>query len=195
MTKATRFFILLGTLAALAVFTITIVGALFYSPQTEVSIPELDQQRATPLHQPVRLIVPSLMIDAAVQHVGVTAEGNMAVPSNFSDVGWYKYGVVPGGAGSSVLAGHVDNGLRLAGVFKRLNELQEGDEVVVERADGERVIFVVIGQRTYPYNEVPTEIIFNPSGSPRLNLITCEGAWVQALKTYDERLVIFTKLK
>lgn len=195
MARSKRFFILLGTLAAGVLFTNTLVGALFYNPDTEISIPVESSIPLTPLQEPTRLRIPALSINTPVQHVGVNAKGNMAAPNNFTDVGWYKYGVVPGGDGSAVMAGHVDNGLALAGVFKRLSELKTGDEVLVERVDGSIATFVVTSSRRYPYNKVPTEIIFNPLGSARLNLITCEGAWVKALKTYDERLVVFTKLK
>lgn len=194
-TTSGRFFIGTLTLCAVAIFTTTIVRAFFYAPDTEIAAPESVSVETSPLQHPARIIIPSLGIDAEVQDVGITAEGNMGVPSNFTDVAWYKYGTAPGGAGSAVIAGHVDNGLGLSGVFKRLGELEVGDEVSVERRDGTRLTFIVTGTRSYPYTEVPTEIVFNPSGSARLNLITCEGSWVKSEKTYDQRLVVFTKLK
>jgi sortase A len=181
-------------LCAVAIFTTTIVRALFYSPDTEIPVPPESAVETSPLQHPERLRIPKLDIDAHVQEVGVNADGNMGVPSNFTDVGWYKYGVVPGGSGSAVIAGHVDNGLGLAGVFKKLHEIEVGDEVVVTRADGTELTFVVTGKRAYPYDAVPTEIVFNPAGSNRLNLITCGGSWIKSAKTYDERLVVFTKL-
>lgn len=194
MARISRIFIFTLTVCAVAIFTTTMVRALFYSPDTEIAVPPDEVVASNPQHHPVRLIIPSLEIDAAVQDVGVNESGNMGVPSNFTDVAWYRYGVVPGGAGSSVIAGHVDNGLGLAGVFKRLDELEIGDEIVVERRDGTRRTFIVTGKRSYPYDAVPTEIIFNPSGSARLNLITCGGSWIKSAKTYDQRLVVFTKL-
>jgi sortase A len=194
MGKASRLLVFTLTLCAVAIFTTTIVRAFFYSPDAEIDVLQDTQVETNPLQHPVRLIIPTLDIDADVQEVGVNAQGNMGVPSNFTDVGWYKYGVVPGGGGSAVMAGHVDNGLGLAGVFKKLNELEEGDEIIVERRDGKRLTFIVTSKRSYPYDAVPTEIVFNPSGSTRLNLITCEGSWVKSEKTYDQRLVIFTKL-
>lgn len=194
MARLSRFFIFTLTLCAVAIFTTTIVRAFFYSPDTEISVPPEEVVVSSPEQYPERLVIPSLGIDADVQEVGVNAQGNMGVPNNFTDVGWYKHGTVPGGSGSSVIAGHVDNGLGLSGVFKRLDELKAGDEIVVERRDGKRLTFVVTGTRTYPYDSVPTEIIFNPSGSARLNLITCGGSWIKSAKTYDERLVVFTKL-
>lgn len=194
MRNTSKFLVATLTLCAVAIFTTTIVRALWYSPDTEIPVPHDTQSGTNPLQHPARLIIPKLRIDADVQNVGVNADGNMGVPSNFADVGWYKYGAVPGGPGSAVMAGHVDNGLGLSGVFKHLNELEEGDEIIVERHDGKRLTFVVTGKRAYPYDAVPTEIVFNPTGSERLNLITCEGAWVKSAKTYDQRLVVFTRL-
>lgn len=194
MGKASRFLIFTLTLCAVAIFTTTIVRAFFYSPDTEIPVPVNKQIETSPLQHPVRLIIPKLDIDTKVQEVGINGQGNMGVPNNFTDVGWYKYGVVPGGAGSAVMAGHVDNGLGLSGVFKKLNELEAGDEIIVERQDGRQLTFVVTGKRAYPHDAVPTDIVFNPSGSTRLNLITCEGSWVKMEKTYDQRLVVFTKL-
>lgn len=194
MGKASRFLIFTLTLCAVAIFTTTIVRAFFYSPDTEIPVPPDQALETSPLQHPRRLAIPSLGIDTMVQEVGVNTEGNMGVPSNFTDVGWYKYGVVPGGRGSAVIAGHVDNGLGLSGVFKKLDEIEIGDEIIVEREDGGQLTFVVTGKKSYPYDAVPTEIIFNPAGSQRLNLITCGGSWVKSAKTYDQRLVVFAKL-
>lgn len=169
--------------------------ALLYDPpEAEIVVPVENPTPISPSEHPARLMIPRLKIDAVVQEVGITKEGNMGVPSNFTDVAWYKYGVAPGGRGSAVIAGHVDNGLGLSGVFKNLNELEAGDKIHVKRVDGTYANFVVTGKRSYPYDAVPTEVIFNPSGSPRLNLITCGGSWLQSEKTYDERLVVYAEL-
>ena len=144
---------------------------------------------------PKRLIVPTLGIDANVQYVTVNAKGNMGTPNNFTDVSWYKPGTEPGKVGSAVMAGHVDNGLSLAGVFKKLDTIQVGDDVYVQETNGTKLHFKVEKVTSYPYTEVPVQAIFTSSdGSKRLNLITCVGAWVPGQKTYDRRLVVYTKL-
>lgn len=185
--------VFLTTLAA-GTFGITVVRAFWYSPDTEIEVPIETDAVQNPEHYPERIRIPRLGIDTAVQHVGVNATGNMAVPSNYTDTGWYKYGPAPGESGSAVIAGHVNNGLGLSGVFERLSELEAGDDIYVTRADGKEVHFVVAGKRSYPYDDAPTDVIFNPQGSVRLNLITCEGKWVKENKTYDQRLVVFTRL-
>lgn len=180
------------------VFTSTAVHAVYYAPQTEVASPALEaiapSQKVSPSDKPARLQIPTLNIDAPVLDVGLGVTGNMAVPPNFTDVGWYKYGPVPGQKGSAVIDGHVDNGLSLAGVFKHLNELSVGDDVYVVTTSGKRLHFVVGDVELYPYQSVPTDEVFGQTDGQRLNLITCDGIWVESGKTYDHRLVVYTKL-
>jgi LPXTG-site transpeptidase (sortase) family protein len=143
---------------------------------------------------PKTLSIPSLNIETNIKHVGVTASGNMATPGNFSDVAWYKFGPAPGFTGSAVIAGHLDNALAINGVFKNLNKLQAGDDVYIESNGGTKYHFKVTDVKTYPYNDAPTEQIFNSNDAARLNLVTCAGEWDKKLKTYTERLVVYTAL-
>jgi sortase A len=143
---------------------------------------------------PIKLSIPSAKVKANIQYVGRTTKGNMGSPTNFSEVAWYKHGTVPGETGSAVMAGHVDNALALAGVFKNLKNLKIGDDVYVTRHDGNQLHFVVQDIQRYPYNAIPTDTIFNRNDGAYLNLVTCEGEWLQDQKTYEERLVVYTKL-
>jgi sortase A len=196
--KITTALVALVVIVATGVFTATAVHALLFAPDEEVAAPALAQkalsQSATPGEHPARLRIPTLGIDANVQYVGITKKSTMAVPSNFTDVAWYKYGPVPGQRGSAVMDGHVDNGLALDGVFKHLSDIKIGDDVYVDTKDGTPLHFVVIDVQLYPYKNVPTQLIFGQSNAVRLNLITCDGAWVKGDKTYDHRLVVYTIL-
>lgn len=148
----------------------------------------------TPEQLPSRLLIPKLEIDAHVQHLGVTSTGNMAAPANFTDLSWYKHGTVPGFKGSAVMAGHVDNALGTPAVFYELPKLEVGDDIYVVRQDGERLHFRVIDKQLYRYDKSPVEKIFNDSSGTYLNLITCQGEWVAAARSAENRLVIYTKL-
>lgn len=193
-----RKLVLLVTLAALFVFGATLVRAFFYAPDSEVTAPQAGGSASideTPeANQPARLVVPSRGIDAHIQYVGVGKSGNMAVPTNFQDVGWYRYGTVPGQIGSAVIDGHVDNALGLPGVFKDLGKLKEGESVYIETKGGSRIRFVVTGIETYGYKEVPAQLLFGRADARRLNLITCGGSWIKTDKTYSERIVVYTEL-
>ena len=145
---------------------------------------------------PSRLLIPKLEIDAKVQHLGVTKSGNMAAPANFTDVGWYKYGTIPGRLGSAVISGHEDNAVSLDGVFKHLEDLVVGDDIYVVDKNGQKLHFRVVEKKICPYDLKGPELerIFNAKGKVRLNLITCAGDWLASAKTNDQRLVIFTEL-
>lgn len=181
---------ILVIVVAAAIFGYTLMHATVYAPDQEVAGPYV----AATSSDPVRLIIPALNINANVQDVGLTAAGAMGTPNNFTDVAWYKLGVQPGELGSSVIDGHVDNGLSLAGVFKHLVDIKVGDDVYVQEEDGSKLHFTVTDVETYPYENAPNSQIFGQTDAARLNLITCEGVWVPAGRTYDHRLVVYTEL-
>jgi len=201
MKQSIFFSIIILTGVAIGFFAETLVHATTYAPEDSTMAPtELAATTSTAALAststkksrdiPVRLQIPALNIDANVQQVGLTFKGNMGIPSNFTDVAWYRYGAVPGDVGSAVIDGHVDNGLSLAGVFKHLVDLKAGDDVYVAMASGDRVHFKVRDSEYYDYTSAPTALIFNENDASLLRLITCNGDWVSQDKTYDKRLVV-----
>ncbi len=147
----------------------------------------------TPL-VPVRLKVPSLNIDAPVERVGKKADGSMATPSTFQSVAWYAPGSKPGAAGNAVFAGHLNNAISTAGVFVDLAKIKVGARIEVEGAAGRTLAYGVDSVRACPTNDAPLDSIFATSGPSRIVLITCEGDWVQADHSYDQRLVVVAHL-
>lgn len=206
--------ILYSILSALfaSAFIVTFVHSAYYAPEQEAEAvvvpppqPKLIKSRpasieiaASPSFQnvaafPVRISIPALGINARVQQVGLTTSGRMANPNNFTDVGWYKHGTIPGSEGSAVIAGHVDNALGLYGVFARLEDIVPGSDIEITTDRKETLRFRVYNVQKYPYDKVPTDLIFNKHDDAYLNLITCAGSWVKDKKTYDERIVVFSK--
>ncbi|MDB5237403.1 MAG: hypothetical protein JWL88_505 [Parcubacteria group bacterium] len=180
-----------------AVFGMTMLRATAYAPtdnQHAPTTPAFATTTAAEISPPVRLTIPTAGVDANVQQVGLTSNGDMGVPSNFTDVGWYKYGPMPGAVGNAVIDGHVDNGLSLPGVFKNLDQAKAGDYIYVRTESGTQLRFVIQAIQTYPYDAVPKETLFGHSDTPHLNLITCSGTWLPNGKTYDTRLVIYSAL-
>ncbi len=202
--KSTSYLIGILTVMALAGFLYVAVHAVFYAPEAEVPLPPglkvVDvsnssyQEKKVGDEVPVRLRIPSIHVDALIQAVGITRKGNMSTPTNFTDVGWYKYGVAPGENGSAVIAGHVDNGLSLPAVFSNLNDLHVGDNIYIEMSGGSELHFIVTEADTYDYN-APTNDVFTDSGSPQVRLITCAGTWIQELRTHNKRLVVTAALQ
>ena len=81
---------------------------------------------------PVRLKIPSIKVDAAVEHVGLTADGAMDVPKDYDNTAWYRLGPRPGEPGNAAIAGHVDSSKKNGrAVFWDLTKLKPGDEVFV----------------------------------------------------------------
>ncbi len=143
---------------------------------------------------PARLRIATIGVNAEVVQVGVNNAGRIGSPGSFQAVGWYTGSPAPGKAGVAIIDGHLDNGLGLAGVFHNLDELKAGQEIVVEQHDGKILQFVVTERASYAYDEkVPA--LFAPSDTPRLVLITCEGDWLPAEKTYGKRLAVFAVLR
>lgn len=199
----------MATTIAVSVFAVTLARSVWYAPNESMQTATVSSHIKETAEKdsaetiatlatsspPDRLRIPALAIDAAVQHVGVKENGNMATPSGFKDVGWYKYGTVPGQQGSAVITGHVDNGLGLAGVFRDLEKIKTGEEVYVKTKDGGEARFVVTDIQTYAYTAVPLDLLFNRHDKARLNLITCTGNWIKKEKTYDARLVVYLEYK
>jgi LPXTG-site transpeptidase (sortase) family protein len=141
---------------------------------------------------PMRLIIPAININADIQPLGVTPRGEMEIPSNTFDVGWFKLGSRPGEKGSAVIAGHFDGENGEAGVFSNLYELKSGDKLYIEDGKGTVTPFVVRESRTYDPGYA--EEVFNSDDSSHLNLVTCDGQWDGAKKSYNKRLVVFADI-
>lgn len=123
--------------------------------------------------------------------MGTTASGEMEVPTTIVDVGWYKYGALPGNTGTAVMAGHIDGPKGQPAIFANISKLQAGDTLSVVDSAGRATSFVVTGSKVYEQNEKPQEV-FNSSSGAHLNLITCAGDWDSSSRHFLERLVIFT---
>lgn len=141
---------------------------------------------------PVRLRVPRIHIDAPVDPVGRNALGNMEVPISEKRAGWYAPGTRPGNPGNAALSGHLDTAKGTLGVFWRLHELAEGDDVYVDTASGRTLHFRVTANSVFDWKNAPLPEIFGKSPEHHLQLITCNGVWLKQERSYDKRLVIFT---
>ena len=141
---------------------------------------------------PMRLTIPTINVDAAIQHVGVSPKGEMEVPSNTVDVAWFKPGSLPGEKGSAVIAGHLDGKNGEVGVFTNLDKLKEGDMLYVEDNAGVLIAFVV--RESLIYDPGYADNVFNRNDNAHLNLITCAGAWDGDKNTYSKRLVVFADI-
>lgn len=141
---------------------------------------------------PIRLKIPSINVDAAIEHVGLTSNGAMEVPQNTYTVGWFNLGPRPGEKGSAVIAGHFNGKYGETGVFSNLNKLKEGDKLYIQDSKGTLITFVV--RKIRAYSPGYADEVFSPNDKSHLNLITCDGLWDGIQKSYTKRLVVFADI-
>ena len=166
--------------------------------RSKVVIPSTNQVTMSTKEQriaglPLRIQIPAIEVDAAIENVGLTATGAMDAPKNQDNVAWYQSGVRPGDIGSAVMAGHYgtwNNGR--GSVFDNLYKLTKGDRIVVVDVRGKTATFVVQGIQDYNPQADATKIFTSTDGKSHLNLITCKGALNNLSQNYPERLVIFS---
>ncbi len=150
--------------------------------------------KLSPVESPSHLVIPSISVNAVIQEAGIASSGRMGVPTNFSDVAWYKLGPKPGEIGSAVIDGHLDTARDANAVFVNLGELKIGDEIAVIDKTGKKIRFRVTEKEIYDDESAPLAKIFDQNGNTaRLNLITCDGVWNQNEKSYDKRLVVYSE--
>ena len=140
---------------------------------------------------PVRLKIPKINVDAALDHVGLTPRGEMDTPKGPTNAGWYNQGPRPGEKGNAVIDGHYGWTNGIAAVFDNLHTLQKGAKLYVEDEKGAVVTFVVRESRTYGQNEDAAAVFRSNDNVAHLNLITCQGAWNNTQQSYSNRLVVF----
>ncbi len=152
------------------------------------------QSTSTAIVVPVTLRIPAINVEASVEKVGKKTDGSMDTPKKLANVAWYEPGSKPGEEGNAVFAGHVNNSLGLAGVFKDLSQLKKGDTVEVEGEGGVRLTYAVEEVSEYFLTDAPLEKIFAQTGPSSLVLVTCQGSWDSSARTYDKRLVVVARL-
>lgn len=165
---------------------------------TEPSEVEIAEYHVSP-HLPRYLTIRSLGIyNSRVEQSGIGANGEMSVPYNTWNTGWYINSDLPGKiGGTAVIDGHSGDSHC---IFNNLPRIQPGAEIVIEMGDEKtKYTYVVtsittkqIGAEANAYME--TALARKP-GVAQLTLITCTGDWWQQSRTYSHRLFVHAVLK
>lgn len=134
--------------------------------------------------------MPALGLDEELIALGLANDGTLEVPADADRVGWFAGGGRPGGAGPTVLAGHVDSRTGPA-VFFRLTELAAGDRIEVESAGGSSFRYAVTRAEDVPKNTFPTEAIFGSIPGDELRLITCTGVYDRRAGSHRDNRVVY----
>ncbi len=145
--------------------------------------------------EPVHLMIPKINLDTTfVPPLGLNEDKTVSVPDSYTEVGWYTYGATPGEIGPAVILGHVDS-YEGPAVFFSLGQLEEGDEVMVERADGTTATFVVESKERVPQSDFPTEKVYGQIDYAGLRLVTCTGTFNRGKQEYSHNLIVYARLK
>lgn len=141
---------------------------------------------------PVRIEIPEIGVDARIVDLAI-GPGDPEVPEGWEDAGWYRATRNPGEIGPAVIAGHIDSKAGPA-VFFRLDELSDGDEIIVHDDTGDSRTYVVEGSGQYPKEALPDEVFGFGDRRPELRVITCGGSFDRSVGHYRDNLVVYAAM-
>jgi predicted outer membrane protein len=144
---------------------------------------------------PLMIALPSIEVTALVAPVGVS-QGNLQVPDDPAQVGWWVRSAQAGAkTGSVIIDGHVDTEHGGLGALYRMGvgDLRIGDRIVVTTMFGRQVSYRIYRQDLYPKAAgLPTEVLAQ-SLEPRLVLITCGGPFDVNNRNYEDNVVVYAR--
>jgi hypothetical protein len=138
---------------------------------------------------PSRLLVDDVGIDAPLVAVSVDGARALVPPEDPAELGWWR-GVRPGaGAGSVIIAGHLDTRRYGRGPLAALVDLDPGARAVLRNANGSSAAYVLRGVQTFPKDALPAAELFSHEGPERLVLVTCGGRFDPRRGGWDSNVV------
>jgi LPXTG-site transpeptidase (sortase) family protein len=147
-----------------------------------------------PDDQPRYIFIQRLKVKAVVKPVGLTKDGAVGAPNNIYDAAWYVGSAKPGASGATFIDGHVSS-WTTNGVFHDLGQLKPGDEIKIERGDGEVLKYEVTKTATYDVGKINMKAVLAPINphKPGLNLMTCTGNVIHGTSEFNRRVVVFAE--
>jgi LPXTG-site transpeptidase (sortase) family protein len=141
---------------------------------------------------PLRITIPKISVHSNLMQLGLKKDGTLQVPPAAFPAGWYTGAPTPGQQGPAVIVGHIHWNAR-AGVFARLAELKQDDQITVLRTDGKSVLFEVTSVKLYAKSHFPTALVYGNVDDAELRLITC-GGYDKVAHKYEANLVVFARV-
>jgi hypothetical protein len=176
------------------------VGSVLATPSTPTAADDLENRVLLRLPRsavaptvtgfvPERLVVRSLGIDAPLTGTLIDADGALVPPDDPAQLAWWG-AVLPGtGAGSVLVAGHLDVRGYGRGPLARIVDFETGDGAVLTGRDGGRATYVLRGVTTIRKESLPAAKLFGSGGPERLVLVTCGGTYDPDLRSWDSNVV------
>lgn len=124
---------------------------------------------------PNSITLDRLGISSTLRPTGVDANGGFVIPDRAEQASWFSPGPEPGQNGRAMILGHV-NLDGAPGVFARLHEAREGDEILIGQDDAAptrwRVTRAPVVQDKAGWTQAD---MYRPLDHPEVALITCGG--------------------
>jgi len=167
-------------------------------PETpELAVPDVPVVDASMLDSlpvaaaPSRMVVASLGVDVPVLATGLDDAGNMALPPDPANAGWYEYGPAPASpAGATVIAAHVDSLTYGIGPFAAFADAVPGTEIVVTDTAGAVRTYAVSSVDTTDKLDVVWASVFDRTGPSRLVVVTCGGEFDYSTRHYLSNVIV-----
>ncbi|GAA5162035.1 class F sortase [Ornithinimicrobium tianjinense] len=162
-------------------------------PETEAgqtAYPELEASR------PVEVRLPSIGVTSRLHSLGLSPDGTLQVPTGalVDQAAWYSGSPTPGEPGPTVVEGHVTGPGGRPSVFFALGEVATGDRIEVDREDGRTVAYEVYRVERFAKDDFPTVAVYGPTEGPELRVITCGGAFDEAVGHHVDNVVVFARV-
>lgn len=188
-----------STIAALGLLLIGWSGSLqppMAAPEVRPSLVETRASSSLSMPMggaPRSIAIPEIDVDADVARVGMADEVTMEIPSDIRTVGWFRLSQPLGRErGATVLVGHRDGRRDPDGVFRHLEDLDRGDQLLVWDDRGRRWQYQVHSIETLSHDRLAQRAreLFSQFGVPRLILLSCGGDYVKTRGGYQANIVV-----
>lgn len=209
-TGKKRFFFVVGAVGMLAgLLLLSVAGyAIFLRPEPEkqwiyvipgrtesspVVLGAVSAPAAPLVGQKYSLVIEKLGVDAPVGVFGLDADSVPEVPYDADIVAWYNFSAEPGVGGNAVFAGH--RTWRGDAVFRHLEDLQNGDRVILRGEGGAELVYEVFHNELIDPLNATASTWMLPTDFDVITLITCGGDYRKTDDPifgaeYDKRQVI-----
>ena len=145
-------------------------------------------------NMPRFLQIQKINLNSRIQKVNSDSGGNINMPKNIYDIGWYEGSAKPGEKGVSFLNGQANYNGGPA-VFANLGKLVKGDEIAIETGGGNYINYKVVKTNEIPAEKIKLINLLDPVEieGQGLTLMTLSGQYDQKTKTYPNRTVVFAE--
>ena len=136
--------------------------------------------------RPMGLIIENIAVDVAIERLSIGANGELQMPKDPSEVGWWQ---APHVSGPIVVVGHVDSYTGPAAFF-RVRALEPGDPIKLAFDDGASRQYAVTRVEQVRKTAFPTKDVYqsDPNG---IRLVTCGGRFDRKTGHYDDNFIVY----